>query len=53
MTYISPDIKEEEKLNDDELPKFSFEKSEISNNLFPMGYPNARNLKIFRIEKHL
>jgi hypothetical protein len=38
----SPDIEEEENVCDDELPKFSFEKSEIINKLFPMGYPNAR-----------
>lgn len=41
-THRSPDIEIEEKVSDDELPKFSFEKSEIINNLFPMGYPNAR-----------
>jgi hypothetical protein len=34
MTHRSSDIEEEEKVNDDELP--------IVNNLFPMGYPNAR-----------
>lgn len=42
LTPIPSDAKGEESVEKNELPKFTFQKSEIIAKLFPMGYPSSQ-----------